>query len=404
MGKFKASQVEKLSKQRGRHADGDGLYLVVRQGKPRDGKQGALSARWYLFYYERKKRREMALGKYPTLSLADARNAAREAQTEIAAGVDIIAERKKEVEPNFGAACDIFLSGRSFNTERTEKRWHYCLKTHAKPLHGQKPSEITIFDIHRVLSPLWIEKHETAKILRYCLQEFFGWIIGKGWRDPQHGNPAVWEGGLKSMLQSPKTFYTVKPQRAIDWKDVPEFMSALVERDGIAPLLVRFVLLTGVRSGEARGARWNEIDRENCIWNIPAERMKMRKPHEVPLSDKAMMVLDLVEPISINGLIFPNPDNGKPLSYNAPRQLFKRMGWHDRTTLHGLRSAFRSWIQDATSFDYEAAERCLAHVSRDAYRRGNLLEKRKVIMQTWADFCYGLEDADNVVPLSFTSS
>lgn len=389
MSKFKASQIEKLSKQVGRHADGNGLYLVVRQGRTKGDKPGALSARWYLFYYENKKRREMALGKYPTLSLADAREAARKGQSSIAEGVDVIGERRKQVEPNFKGAVDIFLTGRSFNTERTSRRWYYCLEEHSKPLHTKKPSEITIFDVHAVISPLWIEKHETAKRLRYCLQEFFGWAMGKGWRDPYQGNPAIWEGGLKSMLQKPSTFYKAEPQRGLDWQEIPDFMSALKERDGIAPLLVQFVLLTCVRSGEARGARWSEIDQNKMLWSIPEERMKMRKPHKVPLSRQAMEVLEEVRQLSRKDLIFPNPDSGQPLSYNAPRQLFKRMGWHDKTTLHGLRSGFRSWGQDATGYSFEALERCLAHTTRDSYRRGELLDKRQVIMQAWGHYCSG---------------
>ncbi len=399
MSKFKASQVEKLSKQVGRHADGNGLYLVVRQGKPRKNKPGAISARWYLFYYESKKRREMSLGKYPTLSLAEARQAARDALSEIAAGVDLIAERRQEVEPDFKGLIELYLKeGREFTSDSTKRRWYYCLNVHAKSLHNKKPSEITMHDVHAILSPMWIAKHETAKRLRYCLQEVFGWAAGKGWREPNQGNPAIWAGGLKSMLQSTKSFYKSKPQRALDWQEIPDFMQALKERDGIAPLLVQFVILTGVRSGEARGALWSEIDRDEAIWSIPAERMKMRKPHKVPLSAQVIGILDAVEPISQNGLVFPNPDNGKSLSYNAPRQLFKRMGWHERTTLHGLRAAYRSWGQDATSFDYEALERCLAHTTRDSYRRGDLLDKRRVIMQAWGDYCLN-EKAEKVVQL-----
>ena len=320
MSKFKASQVEKLSKQVGRHADGNGLYLVVRQGRTRNDKLGKLSARWYLFFYQDKKRREMSLGKYPALSLSDAREAARKQQSNIASGIDPIAERQKDVEPDMQTAIELFLENRVFNTERTKNRWHYCLKVHAKPLHSKKPSAITMNDIHAVILPLWTEKHETAKVLRICLQEFFGWAEGKGWRDVSHGNPAIYKGGLQYRLQNPKNFYKVTPQRALDWRDIPEFMLALKERDGIAPLLVQFVILTGVRSGEARGALWSEIDRNEAVWSIPAERMKMRKPHKVPLTNHMIDILDAVEPISQNGLVFPNPDNGKPLSYNAPRQ------------------------------------------------------------------------------------
>jgi integrase len=260
--------------------------------------------------------------------------------------------------------------------------------------------------VRSVLQPIWHTKTETAVRLRGRIEQILDAAHAEGWRTGE--NPARWRGNLAMWLPVPARVAKLEHHAALDWRQVPAIMPVLAARPGMATLALRFLILTGVRSGDVRGATWQEID-ENYgfpLWVIPAQRMKVdehqRKPrddHRVPLSDAAIAILDEVRarpdlPDNPAGLIFPAL-SGKPLSDMTLTALLRRLGWTDTAgktiTAHGFRSSFRDWAGESTAHPREVIEAALAHRIKDkaeaAYARGDLLVKRQVLMNDWAAFC-----------------
>lgn len=244
-------------------------------------------------------------------------------------------------------------------------------------------------DVQRALKPLWHAKPETADKVRQGLQRFLDYAKARGLRSGD--NPAAWAGHLDKILPKPAKL-SRGHHAAMPFVDLPTFAKRLRKTNGTAARALEFLILTAVRSGEARGARWEEIDFAARVWTIPAERMKANKEHRVPLSPQALAVIEVMKARRVNDFVFPGHRAGRPLTDMSLTKVLNTAGASD-FTVHGMRSSFRDWVSDATLFQREVAEAALAHQLGDkverAYRRGDALEKRRELMDAWASFVNG---------------
>ena len=401
-----AKKVEALTKvgtKPGRHADGNGLYLITGSGSPW----------WCLMFRWQGRRKEMGLGRLDAVSLADARDKAGEARRMVANGVNPIEARKAEAKAreadatNFGAFADEWLKGLShgFRNEKHKAQWAMTLKEYAAPLRPMKLGDIGTDDVLKVLKPLWQSKPETATRLRGRIERVLDAGRVKGLR--QGENPARWRGHLDALLPKPEKLRRGH-HKALGYADVPGFSASLRASESVSALALEFLILTAARTGEVLGAMWAEFDLDGKLWTVPAARMKAKRGHRVPLTPRALDILRKVEKVRNGDLVFPGLRRGKPLSNMALAMTLRRLGL-DEVTVHGFRSAFRDWCGNETAFPREVAEAALAHVVGDkaeqAYRRGDALDKRRKLMAAWASFLepkpVAIEPkrAANVVPL-----
>ena len=375
----------------GRHSDGGGLYLNITAS-------GARS--WVFMWKADGKRREMGLGPLRDVPLAKARERAAEVRQKLSDGVDPIAARDKPKVMTFGEAADALIGSMS-SSWRNEKhcaQWKMTLTVYCEPLRPTPVTEIGTEDVLKVLQPLWMAKPETASRLRGRIERVLDFARARG-----HGpgeNPARWRGHLDAVLPK-RAKLTRGHHKAMPFDEVPTFVAALRERDGIAPRALEFAILTAARSGEVFGALWEEFDLEARVWTVPAHRMKAGREHRVPLSGRAVEILKEMEQKRLSDLVFPGVKAGRPLSVMALEMVLRRMKLD--VTVHGFRSAFRDWTGERTHFPREVAEAALAHLVGDAveraYRRGDALEKRRKLMDAWANFL-GQKTLNNVVPLN----
>lgn len=398
-----ALEVKRLTKP-GLHAVGGvaGLYLQVTHS-------GARS--WILRATVGKRRRDIGLGGYPDVPLAQAREKAREARELIKQGIDPVEQRKaartaliaaQASRITFDQAAARFLSSKrhEFKNAKHAAQWESTLKTYASPIIGRLPvSEVELPHIVEILEPIWTTKTETASRLRGRIEAVLAWATVAGYRSGD--NPARWKGHLDAVLPKPSKVAKVKNHRALPIDDMGAFMVALRKREGMAAKALEFLILTAARSGEVRGATWDEIDLKAKVWTIPAERMKAGKEHRVPLSDPAVALLEALPRLAGSPYVFPSARGGM-LSDMALSALMKRMAVD--AVPHGFRSTFRDWCAERTNYPREVAEMALAHTISDkveaAYRRGDLFEKRRRLMADWARFCDTTQKASGeVVPL-----
>lgn len=371
----------------GRYSDGGGLYLNITSSG---------SKSWTYMWSRQKRRREMGLGSYSDVTLAKARELAEAARQCVLDGGDPILERRKTSEPIFVDCVNTFLEAKEAGWKNAKHRyqWRSTLMTYAKPLHNRRVSQITTPDVLDILQPIWLSKHETASRLRGRIEAVLDYAKAMGWRDGE--NPAIWRGNLKSLLPAYKKAEHVEHLPAMEIDELPIFMAALRARDAISARLLEFIILTCARSGEARGAKIDEFDFKRAVWTIPGIRMKMGKPHTVPLSDRALEIATTFADMPLGDYLFTNPRGRKEFSVNATMALLRRMGRDDVTT-HGFRSTFRDWAGDRTHAQRETIEAALAHGLKDkveaAYRRSTAIEKRRILMQSWADYCSGSHSA-----------
>lgn len=343
----------------------------------------------------------MGLGGFPDISLSDARQKAGEARKLLRAGVDpLIAGKKSRAVPKFGELADTVTADLSagFRNAKHRAQWKMTLEVYAAPLRGKPVDTIDTADVLAVLKPLWTEKPETASRLRGRIEKVLNAAKATGYRAGE--NPAAWRGHLDNLLpKQPKL--TRGRHAAMAYADVPAFMGRLRDRDEIAAQALEFTVLTAARSGETLGATWTEIDREARVWTLPASRMKAGREHRVPLSEAAMALLQRLYDHRTGEVIFPAPRGGH-FSDMAMSAVLRRMKI-EGVTVHGFRSAFRDWCGNETAFPRELAEQALAHVIGDkaeqAYRRSDALERRRELMQAWANFCAPI-GAGNVVRLA----
>jgi integrase len=387
MPKLTARKAESL-KDPGHYVDGDGLALVI-------GRRGGKS--WVLRTMVRGKRRDIGLGGYSWVSLAEAREKAREARKIAREGGDPIAQRKARVAcPTFAEAARQVhadqVVGQGSNGKHKDQ-WINTLVTYAFPAIGQKSVEdITQADVLAVLAPIWTEKAETARRVRQRIRTVMDWARTAGHYEGV--NPV--EGVDKGLT---KQRDIVKHHTAMPWQEVPALIPKL--GDSVAALALHFLILTAARTGEIIGASWSEIDLQERLWVIPMERMKASREHRVPLTDEALAILEKVRGLE-DEFIFPGQKRGKGLSNMAMAQLLKRIGQGD-TTVHGFRSSFRDWAAEKSSMPREIAELSLAHTVGNAveraYRRSDLIEQRRKLMERWATFCLPFEgQVLNILP------
>lgn len=365
----------------GRHSDGGGLYLNVTLSGSRS---------WLFMWVIAGKRREMGLGSYPAVSLGAARKRAVELREAIAEGRDPLVERQKSSEPVFADCAAMFLESMEgqWRNEKHRAQWRMTLDTYCRPISGKLVSQIGIEDLLQVLTPIWQEKHETASRLRGRIERVLDYARARGWRTGE--NPALWRGHLKSILPARQKLKRGH-HAAMPYSQVPAFFERLEANapEAMAARALQFLILTAARSGEVLEAVWDEFDLEQGIWTIPAHRMKAGREHRVPLTAKALAILQPLGETRLSDYVFPGLRPGRPLSGMAMAMLMRRMK-EDQYTVHGFRSAFRDWAGEETAFPREIAEAALAHTIGDAteraYRRGDALEKRRKLMQAWVEY------------------
>jgi integrase len=357
------------------------------------------------------KRRELGLGSYPEVSLAAARDKAREAREQVRQGIDPIEYKRAQRAAlqaaqrrglTFEMAVEKYLAAKmdQFSSTKHQAAWASTLRSYAVPVLGEMLVDaIEVRDVLQVLQPMWMAKTSTASRLRGRIEAVLSWATVAGHR--LGDNPARWKGSLKELLPAPAKITKIVNQPALQLDDAPRWFANLREREGMAYRALAFLALTAARSGEVRGATWAEIDIDNGLWSVPAARMKMDREHRVPLPTEALALLRDMPRFEGSAMIFPDARGGemtdvilsgamKQVHWAAPAP-----GYLDRASKrpavpHGLRSTFRDWIAERTHFDGAMAEVALAHkvgnTVEAAYRRGDMVEKRRAMMQAWADY------------------
>lgn len=377
----------------GRHADGGGLHLLV---KP----TGARS--WVYRFMLGGKSRDVGLGAAGQggMSLADARDEAAALRFKVKAGIDPLEERDRKAAQALAAAQAAKVAGTTFKDVATayiaaneeswrnpkhRQQWRNTLDTYAYPVIGDLPvAEVETAHVLKIIEPIWRTKAETAARIRGRIETVLDSAKARGYR--QGENPARWRGHLAQILPA-RTRLSRGHHKAIAYAQVPAFVRALHKREAVAALALEFTILTAARSGEVIGATWAEVDLQKAIWTIPADRMKAAKEHRVPLSPRAVALLESLQPLG-SDYLFPGAKGGK-LSGMAMGMLMRRMKVD--ATVHGFRSGFRDWAAECTGYAHEVAEMALAHTIENkverAYRRGDLFDKRRRLMDDWATYC-----------------
>lgn len=392
----------------GRYGDGLGLWLQI-------GEAGTKS--WLFRYMLDGKARMMGIGRYGDrdVSLDEAREKAGECRRLLREGKDPIEERdaKKSLDRlaraktlTFDECADSYIeSMRSgWKNEKHASQWENTLRTYASPIIGKLPvASIDDGLVLKVIEPIWTTKPETASRLRGRIESILGWATVRKYR--QGDNPARWKDHLDTQLPARGKVAKVVHHSALPHAEIGGFIASLRNQAGIAALALEFTILTVARTGEVIGATWQEFDMQARVWTIPAGRMKAEKEHCVPLSARAIAVLEEMLPLKTEdgGAVFPGRGNG-PLSNMSLLAVLKRMG-RAGLTVHGFRSTFRDWAGETTAYPREVIEHALAHQLKDkaeaAYARGTLFNKRRRLMEDWAKYCAAVKKAEGetVVPI-----
>jgi integrase len=388
------------AKKPGMLADGGSLYLRIAPGGSRQ---------WIFRYVINGRLRDMSIGPAHTLTLAEARERATEARKLRLDGIDPIDHKRARMAAlraadartiTFRECCEAYLRSHdgSWTNARHRAQWRSTLEQ-LYPILGALPVQaIDTPLVLRALKPIWEKTAVTASRLRGRLEAVLGWATVHHYRSGD--NPAKWGGLLEHALPAPGKVAKVEHHSALPYADIPEFMAKVRADTGVAARALEFICLTAARSGEVAGAVWDEIDLDARLWTVPASRMKAGKEHRVPLSDPALAVLRAMRAIKQPSYIFPRVATDKPVRGADVWRLANRLAG---VSVHGLRSSFRDWASERTSFQREVCEMALAHTIPDAvekaYRRGDLFEKRRKLMTAWAEFCSKPATAGAVVPI-----
>jgi integrase len=397
-GELTQKQVEHAKPPQGRRAvmllDGANLYLQASVGK-----NGSVNRSWVFRYEFDGTRHDMGLGPVHTLGLADARERALELRQQIKAGTDPL-DAKREAKRErlakkaelakavtFKACAGMYLDAHSEGWKNLKHRaqWRSTLETYAYPVMGDLAvSDIDTSHVFKAIEPIWKEKTETAKRLQSRIENILGYATVRGFRTGD--NPARWRGHLRALLPARGKIQKVKHHAALPYLDVPAFMTELRDRQSTSARALEITILTAVRTNEAIGATWDEINLKGQTWTIPASRMKADREHRVPLSDRVVKIL---EGLPRDGrYVFSGSHRGR-LSNMAMLELLR--GMRPGITTHGFRSTFRDWAAEMTTTPNHVVEMALAHAIGDdvekAYRRGDLFAKRTRLMKQWADYC-----------------
>jgi integrase len=385
-----ARRVETVNK-RGFHADGGGLYLQVSKFDTKS---------WVFRFTFKKRSREMGLGPLHTVSLADARDEALKCRKLVREGIDPIEQRKYlrgEAQADalkvmlFRECAKQFISSHSagWKSEKHASQWISSMEIYVYPVFGDLPVQtIDTGLVMRVIEPIWTTKTETAGRVRGRIENILDWARVRKYREGE--NPARWRGHLETLLPARSKVKKVKHHAAISYEEIGGFIKDLRNQEGISARGLEFLILTAGRTGEIIKATWDEVELDKAMWVIAADRMKAEKEHRVPLSSAALKVLSGLKETAQSDFIFPGMRLNTSLSNMAFLQLLKRMGRNDLTA-HGFRSSFRDWAAERTVYPNEMAEMALAHSVgtkvEAAYRRGDMLDRRRDMMTAWADYC-----------------
>jgi integrase len=394
IGKLTALKVDK-AKRAGMYGDGGGLYLRVTD----DGAKN-----WVFRFMLRGRPRWMGMGPVHTVDLAEARKRAGEHRLRRHDGIDPIdARRAERLQKRLDAAkavtfkecAEAYIKAHraGWHNAKHAAQWQATLTTYAEPVIGKLSVQaIDTALVLKCLEPIWTEKPETASRVRGRIESILDWAKVRDYRAGE--NPARWRGHLDKLLPARSKVRRVEHHAALPYAELPGFMVALREQEGIAARALEFLILTAARTGEVIGARWNEIDLLDKTWTVPAARMKAQREHRVSLSARALAILNEIQAVrqgeAGDAFVFPGGKTGKPLSNMAFLMLLRRMGRGDLTA-HGFRATFKTWASERTSVQNEIVEASLAHMIGgklwEAYMRGDLFEKRRRLMAQWATFC-----------------
>lgn len=401
LARLKALEVKALTKI-GKHHDGGGLYLQIKKGGHRS----------WIFRYSvvdaqgRRKGREMGLGRLEDVSLAKAREITQQLRKDRQAEIDPIEERRKRRKEErlakaqlktFKDCSEAYVKSHraGWRSAKHADQWLSTFRIYVWPVFGQ--SAVALVDTELVLQalePIWAEIPETATRVRGRIEAVLDWAKARKLREGD--NPARWRGHLDKLLPAPAKMRRVKHHPALPYVDVPDFMKDLRGQESQAALALELVILTATRTSETTGARWTELSLDEGLWIIPADRIKSGREHRIPLSNRAIEILTTIKSTQerefgeVCEFVFPGRRRDQPMSNMAMLKLLVRMDRSD-ITVHGFRSTFRDWVSEATDYSSDVAEMALAHTVGSkveaAYRRGDLLEKRRCLMVDWAAYC-----------------
>ena len=409
-GKLSAVQVAK-AKGPGVLHDGGGLYIRV---------SGTGRKSWVFRFQLDRKRRDMGLGAYPDISLAEARGKATEHRKLRHDGIDPLEAKKAQQQAQrlsvargrtFREMAEEFISRNEagWRNAKHRQQWRNTLATYVYPVLGELPvAAIDTGLVVQVLDPIWTEKPETAGRVRGRIEAVLDAATVRGLR--QGPNPAQWKGNLAHILPARARVRKVAHHAALPFDDIPAFFAALRERQGMAARALEFAIFTAARTAEVLGATWGEVDLDAKVWTVPAKRMKAGREHRVPLSGAALALLENLRPLALirNGEldqaapVFPGLRRALPMSNMTMLMVLRRMK-RDDLTAHGFRSTFSDWAAERTAYPREVVEMALAHAVESkveaAYRRGDLFEKRRRLMDAWANFCTTATTNANVIAI-----
>jgi integrase len=400
VGKLTAVAV-KNALQRGYYGDGGGLYLQV-------GASGAKS--WVFRYKVGGRLHEMGLGPLHTVGLAEARTRARRCRENRLDGLDPLAVREAArmqakldaaKAMTFAACAEGYIAAHkaAWRNAKHRDQWSNTLRSYVEPVFGTLPVQaIDTALVIKSVEPIWNEKPETASRVRGRIESILDWATVRGFRTGE--NPARWRGHLDKLLPKKSKVRRVKHHAALPYREIGALMAELRQQEGFGARALEFAILSAARTGEVMGARWDEFDLGERLWTVPAGRMKAGKEHRVPLSDAALAIVEDLHKLRDGDCVFQGGRAGQPISNMAMTMTLRRMG-RGELTVHGFRSTFRDWAAERTGFPAEVAEMALAHTVSDkveaAYRRGDLFQKRRQLMDAWARFCAAPAPAGKVV-------
>lgn len=374
-----------------RLSDGGGLYLRIKSPTAKS---------WEYIWTRNGAKRQIGLGSFNNVSLEAAREMAALARKAMAEGKDLRKALRPTPEVTFSEVANACIDSRKhrWKNVKTNQRWRRTVDVACQALRNRPISSISREDVYQILKPMWEKTPESARIVRTHLEIIFNYAKGRGWF--QGENPAQWKGGLEAVLPA-LSKQGIKHLASMDYHNIPDFIIKLRAREAMAARALEFCILTACRTSEVLEATFDEIDFEKRVWSIPPERTKTSINHVVPLSDRAFEIIEEMKSGQRSAFIFPGSKTGKPLSNMSMLKLLERMGVVN-ATVHGFRSSFRDWAGDETSHPRDMIELCLGHsvgnATERAYRRRTALERRRIIMSDWANWCNG-SSFGKVVPL-----
>jgi integrase len=392
LSRLSAAEVKKLAKIPGRHSDGGGLVLQV---DPRSG-----VASWIFRFMLAGRARTAGLGPIDTVSLREARDKALRMRKQLVDGKDPLDEkhavllaahaaRAKTLTFQECAAAYIAAHSAGWKSPKHGAQWSATLGTYVFPIFGALPVQsVDVGLVMKAVEPIWTTKPETASRVRGRIESVLDWATARGYRTGE--NPARWRGHLENLLPKRSKVQRVEHHAALPYGELPGFVAELRQQRGATARALEFLILTAGRTSEVLGAKWSEIDLGARLWTIPGCRMKGSKEHRIPLCERAVELLEEMAAIREGAFVFPGASAGRPLSNMALAMLLRRMARGD-FTVHGFRSTFSDWCAERTNFPSELREMALAHAVGNkveaAYRRGDMFEKRRKLMQAWSKFC-----------------